>query len=1131
MNREAGLAPVATGRFAPDADNTAVLDIVLDAARRIGAAGIGDLEHTRPVVLPDTWQVLAGPLAADGRRAVEVQVRRAENWVTCATGELTDDPTADGRDGFVTGTADWPARSLADAIQRDGLVPVRWRDVEVLPTAARADVVWTGDRARVWFADREGSPAGYIDEVTMGLLDAEAVPVEHVYRMTYHEVTPTPRAAAPDRVVVDLTGSAGPIETTLAALTHMWLDVRDLVFLIDDGLACAPVRGLVRSLRAERPEWTVRLIEIRPGAAPETVATALDAADPDLVVTGTKILEPRLTPAAITGTTVPLVHSHPPSHPELSVPRETMESGAGGKPLDRNGTALITGGTGELGRLMATHLVAGHGIRHLVLVSRRGPDAPGAADLVAELKAAGARSVRVLAADVTDRAQVASVLSAVDPRHPLTAVLHLAGVIDPRLVSGQDAARFTRVLAPKIDGAWHLHELTRDRPLAAFVLFSSVASVFGSAGQSNYAAANAFLDALAEHRRATGLVATSVSWGWWAGSGMSSYLGDAEVARLARQGIRALTASQGRRIFDAAIAQNAPHLVAAVLTPPATVTPEPLALLPDEDRWRSAVALVRREVAVVLGAEVGPRQVLGDAGVDSLMALELRTRLTAATSVPLPATLAVDHPTPHAIARLIVARLAPAPPRLPTIGVSGAAAGVSTPETVWAALEHAGVVPKSLRGRRVGVFMGARSGDVAGRVAELFELRGPTVTVCGSPLTAVHLARTALLREECELALAGGDGVVVLGPLSTSDRAVLVDSVLEGAGGDGMAELVAAVLAGRRTEVRGQGARLVVEPHDPLPANLHESPIGASGGPPISTLPESTDNSVGRSMVPVLVSGHDPDALRRQAARWADWLTAHPDVSLAAVARTAAVHRTHFVLRACVLASSVGDAVAGLRALADGTPDDRVVQGVAERKDRLVFACAGHTGRCVTPRLLQDNEVFSRTAAQCEAVLRPLLGWSVVDALVGDNELDLDHPDVARSALFVAQVSLAAALRDLGFVPDHTFGTIAAEVIAGRCSLEDGARIVVEGSAESTEPVGVGDEVVPLSGAVGALMRVLGTAHVHGYAVDWAAALPAGGLVDLPPYPFAPVDPAGVIQWALRVMETATALTFDENLR
>jgi NAD(P)-dependent dehydrogenase (short-subunit alcohol dehydrogenase family) len=1082
--------PIAAGTFAADSflgdtvPEVVVLELVLDAARTVGAVGIGDLRMVRPLVLPDAgtldWQIVAGALAVDGRRPVELRKRRGHDWITHATGELIDDAVADGRSGFI-GTSEWPTRKLADAVHRDGLVPVRWRHVEILPTATRAHVVWHGERGRVWLADERGQPAGYIDEVVMAPPDVEAVraePIAHVYRVEHHEVAPSLRDAPAERVVVDLVGQETPV---LVALEYAQLDVRELVFLIDDSLACAPVRGLVRSLRAERPEWTVRLVEARPGAARAAVTAAVDAMEPELVVAGNAFLVPSLVP-------VPLTRGRPV--------------------LDQNGTVLITGGTGALGRLMARHLVAEHGIRHLVLVSRRGPDAPRTAELVAELRKAGVRTVRVLAADVADRAQVEAALAAVDPEHPLTAVLHLAGVVDPRLVDGQDEARFRRVLAPKVDGAWHLHELTSHIPLAAFVLFSSVASVLGSAGQSNYAAANAFLDALAAHRRASGLVATSVSWGSWDSSGLSAYLGEAEVARLRRQGVGALTARQGRRIFDAAIAQEEPHLVAAPLTPPETVAREPL------PAWRAAVALVRREVAVVLGEEVGPRQVLGDAGVDSLMALELRTRLTAATSVPLPATLTIDHPTPNAIARLIVARLAPAAAKTPRIGIAGASTGEAAPETVWAALEHAGIVPESLRGKRVGVFLGVEEGNPAARIAELFRVRGPAITVCGSPLVAVHLARVALLREECELAVAGGTGMVVLRPESPSDRAVLVDSALEGVGGGAMPDLVAAVVDRHWAEITGPGVRVTVEPcalgrPDVTPGWLdgdRGTPLETSGNVAGKALPGSrvlaeasgpvaeewpggrartsrATSEVGGArasevggagageppgVVPVLVSGRDVEGLRRQASRWGEWLAARPRVSLGGVARTAALCRTHFRVRAVVLAASTGHLTDGLRALAEGKPHIDVVEGVAQREARVAIADDDHGGPCVVPALLRESPVFARSAAEWDARLRPRLGWSVLDVLAGEGELDLDHPEVVRVARFVIRASLGDALREFG-----------------------------------VEPVPHGDVIVPL-GPDSRLVRILAAVHVRGSSVDWGKALPAAGRVDLPPYAFTP---------------------------
>ena len=222
--------------------------------------------------------------------------------------------------------------------------------------------------------------------------------------------------------------------------------------------------------------------------------------------------------------------------------------------LELTGTVLITGGAGELGREVARHLVERHGVRHLLLTSRRGLETPGAAELVAELQALGAQTVQVVSCDVSDRETVRAVLSGIPAERRLTGVFHLAGMLDDGTVPALTGERLDRVLRPKVDGAWHLHELTADRDLAAFVLFSSVAGL-GGAGQANYAAANVFLDALAAERRHRGLAAQSLMWGFWEqrGVGMTAHLGRAELLRMRRQGVQSLSLALGLGLLDAAL--------------------------------------------------------------------------------------------------------------------------------------------------------------------------------------------------------------------------------------------------------------------------------------------------------------------------------------------------------------------------------------------------------------------------------------------------------------------------------------------------------------------------------------------------------------------------------------------------
>ncbi|MFC6938020.1 SDR family NAD(P)-dependent oxidoreductase [Actinomadura yumaensis] len=229
-------------------------------------------------------------------------------------------------------------------------------------------------------------------------------------------------------------------------------------------------------------------------------------------------------------------------------------------PLDPDGTVLITGGTGALGAATARHLVAERGVRRLLLASRRGPEAPGADALAAELAALGAE-VAVAACDTGDRAALADLLASVPARHPLTAVVHTAGIVQDATIRTATPDQLDAVLRVKADGAWHLHELTRDLNLAALVLFSSVTGLAGGPGQGSYSAANVFLDALAQHRHARGLPATSLAWGFWEmDTGMSGRFTDIDLARNARSGDLGLSAERALALFDAALGLGRPLL-------------------------------------------------------------------------------------------------------------------------------------------------------------------------------------------------------------------------------------------------------------------------------------------------------------------------------------------------------------------------------------------------------------------------------------------------------------------------------------------------------------------------------------------------------------------------------------------
>ncbi len=465
--------------------------------------------------------------------------------------------------------------------------------------------------------------------------------------------------------------------------------------------AGAAVWGLVRVAQAEQP-GRFTLVDVDGAQASLRALPGLLATDTaQLAVRDGRAAVPRLVRVADVADVADL---------DTGSDTAADETGAGepAETLDPNGTVLITGGTGALAAETARHLVERHKARHLLLVSRRGPDAPGAAELAAELTNLGAE-VTVRACDVADRDALRRLLGELPAEHPLTCVVHTAGVLDDGVLSVQTAERIDAVLRPKADAAVHLDELTRELGPVPLVLYSSVSAALGSAGQAGYAAANAFLDALAARRRAAGHPALSLGWGWWSGLGLATGLERADAARIRRSGVAPLDPRAALELFDRALVRPEPALLPVRLdlraAARATVLPEVLrdlvgvpadggsapgavagaggeagtghrppapadaaAALATRLAGRSApertallLDLVRTEVAAVLGhgdtAAVGAARSFKDAGFDSLTAVDLRNRLNARTGLRLPATLVFDHPTPLSLAELLLGEL------------------------------------------------------------------------------------------------------------------------------------------------------------------------------------------------------------------------------------------------------------------------------------------------------------------------------------------------------------------------------------------------------------------------------------------------------------------------------------------
>ncbi|MFE0176324.1 SDR family NAD(P)-dependent oxidoreductase [Streptomyces sp. NPDC059002] len=597
-------------------------------------------------VLPFTWGGVT--LHAPGASALRLHLTTSgPESVTLALADATGAPVASVRTLVARPvSADQLAGEADESLFRVDLVPLAVPAPATTPALSLLGTVEHGSTAQA-----------HPDLAAL----ADAGPAPDVVLLP---VPPTPDGADLPALVRERVNTT--LDTLRALLDDARLAGSRLAVLIRaDDLAHTALSGLVRAAAAENPGRFL-LVDSDGSAAPDAaVAAALDSDEPEVAVRDGQVRVPRLARA----------------------------KPGGPVDWDPDGAVLITGGTGGLGALIARRLVTGHGVRKLLLVSRRGEDAPGAADLREELTALGA-DVTIAGCDTADREALAALLGA----HDVRGVVHAAGVVHNGMLASLGPDEVERVLRPKVDAAFHLHELTKDRPLSAFVLFSSTAGLLAGAGQANYAAANTFLDGLAAHRRAAGLPAVSVAYGLWSqAGGLAEQMDDADLERMRRLGLPALTAAQGLELFDASLGGQDAVVVATRLDGAAvraradgvpaplrglvrparrtavqsaagtgtTAWRERLAPLPDTERDRALLELVRSHVAAVLGhaspESVEPARAFQEMGFDSLAAVELRNLLGAATGLALPATLVFDQPSPQTLAAHLKAALVPGP--------------------------------------------------------------------------------------------------------------------------------------------------------------------------------------------------------------------------------------------------------------------------------------------------------------------------------------------------------------------------------------------------------------------------------------------------------------------------------------
>ncbi|REH53970.1 malonyl CoA-acyl carrier protein transacylase [Kutzneria buriramensis] len=689
---------------------TGFVELALRAGEFVGCDTVEELTLEAPLVLPERGGVAVQVRVGDDRQiGVFSRADEDETWTRHATGRLGS--------GARAGTVEWPPATaeavdltgyydvLADAglaygpvfqglqtafkrgdevfaeialpegVEIDGYgvhpalldaalhaisltgvtgdqpaLPFSWAGVSLHATGAsalRVHVRPTGEGVVALHAvDPAGGSVVSVDSLMLRPVALDQATArranDSLFGLTWSPITASPADVA-GWEVFEPTGDVR--EATYATLAELQKESQ-LVVVSRGGLSGSAVSGLVRSAWSENP-GSVVLVDLEPGASLDRLPEIIGSGEPQVRVRGGEILAARLARVPVPESTNPFT-----------------------------GKVLITGGTGGLGAKLARHLVANHGVTDLVLTSRRGLDAPGAKELQEELGAT------IVACDVSDKASLAKVITP-----DLKAVIHAAGVLDDGVISALTPDRFDKVFRPKADAAWNLHELTKDLALDAFVLFSSAAGTLGTPGQGNYAAANAYLDALAELRHGEGLPAVSLAWGLW-----DDGMGDqADTSRMQKSGVLGLTTDEGLALFDACYTSENPNLAPIRLDVKALNAAGPDRLAPvfhglirttrkaagkgaDPSALRKQLAgldeagqetvlreLIRANAAIVLGhpspESVDPDRDFLASGFDSLTAMELRNALNAATGLTLPAMVVFDNKSPAELARWLRAEL------------------------------------------------------------------------------------------------------------------------------------------------------------------------------------------------------------------------------------------------------------------------------------------------------------------------------------------------------------------------------------------------------------------------------------------------------------------------------------------